>query len=92
MQTYLVTASQLNDFKQELIEEIKLLVRETKKSRESNWIRSAQVCEMLQISKNSLQKLRNNGTIPFTKVDGLIFYNRNHIEQLLLNNSIKKNY
>ncbi|MCX2680662.1 helix-turn-helix domain-containing protein [Galbibacter sp. EGI 63066] len=86
MQTFLITAKQLNHFKQELIEEIKLLVKETRKSRESHWIRSAQVREILQISSSSLQKLRNNGSIPFTKVDGLIFYNRNHIEQLLLNN------
>nr|WP_236638788.1 helix-turn-helix domain-containing protein [Leeuwenhoekiella aestuarii] len=42
----------------------------------------------LQISPGTLQNLRINGTIPFTKVGGIIYYDAQEIQQLMEANRI----
>ena len=47
------------------------------------WLKSSDVRKMLGISSGTLQTLRNNGKIPFTKVGGLIYYDAAEINQIL---------
>jgi len=52
-----------------------------------DWIDNQDVMQSLHISLRTLQTLRTNGTLPYTKVNGKIFYLRKDVEALL-----RKNY
>lgn len=58
-----------------------------KQSTESNeplkTLKSHQVERILGISSGTLQTLRNNGTIPFTKIGGVCYYDEHEIRRLL---------
>jgi hypothetical protein len=55
-------------------------------SKETRWLKSHQVQRQLGISPGTLQNLRINGTIPFTKVGGVIFYSQDHIQAVMQQN------
>lgn len=88
MAANIITSEDLEQFKWELLDNIKeyLDKREGKKTpitEEKVWIKSHQVQRMLGISPGTLQTLRLNGTIPFSKVGGVLFYNKTDILRLL---------
>ncbi len=70
-------------FKQELLSEIRCLLDEQRPKETPKWLRSYQVKEMLNISSGTLQTLRINGTLPFTKMGGSLFYNYADIKKVL---------
>lgn len=79
----IITKEDLQQFKIELLEGIKelLLARPTE---QKLWLRTAEVKELLNISSGTLQNLRINGTLSYTKVGGLLYYNYKDIEKLLM--------
>lgn len=87
MTQILLTAEDLEQFKDELINEVKTLVKEAIKPPASIWIKSAEVRELLKISNSTLCKMRANGSIPCTKVGSIFFYDRNAITNLLRANN-----
>ena len=54
------------------------------------WLDSKKVCEVLSISSRSLQHLRNNGTLSFTRIDKKIFYRKQDVMSLLTTVQKKK--
>lgn len=58
-------------------------------SKKKQWLRSKEVQQMLGISASSLQNLRVNRVIPFSKIGGTIFYNIDDILKLLEDNRIE---
>lgn len=91
MATSIITPDDLEQFKWELLDLIKQqLDKKVDKSipqeQKRVWIKSHQVQRMLGISPGTLQNLRINGTIPYTKVGGVLFYNKEDIEKILENN------
>ena len=48
--------------------------------------------EQLKISPGTLQNLRINGTLPYTKIGGLIYYDSAELEELMENNKIQNKY
>ncbi len=94
MATQIITPEDLQSFKRDLLSDISELLKETviERSREAKpkeekaWIKSHQVQRMLGISPGTLQNLRINGTIPYSKVGGVLFYNKKDIEKILENN------
>jgi hypothetical protein len=65
--------------KQDLIELEERLIDEIRKSigaagEPKRLLKSYQVKNLLKISPGTLQNLRVNGTLPFTKVGGIIYY------------------
>lgn len=91
MATTIITPDDLEQFKWELLGQIKeLLDKKTDKpipeSEKRVWIKSHQVQRMLGISPGTLQNLRINGNIPYTKVGGVLFYNKEDIEKIMENN------
>ena len=44
--------------------------------------------DMLNISPGTLQKFRHNGTLAYTKIGGLIFYEAGQIEKMLSDNLV----
>lgn len=48
---------------------------EQKLPKRKEWLRTKDVCEMLNVSEGTLQQMRINGDIPFTKVStNTLFY------------------
>ncbi|MEQ6168638.1 helix-turn-helix domain-containing protein [Ekhidna sp. MALMAid0563] len=47
------------------------------------WIDGQDVMQSLHISKRTLQTLRDNGTLPYSRVNGKFFYKLSDIEQML---------
>lgn len=67
----------------ELLEEIKKLLGTQSKGTSKQWLKSTEVMELLKISPGTLQNLRVNGTLPYSKIGGLIYYDATEINSLL---------
>ena len=84
-----ITRVDLKIFKMELLSSIKELLNDNEtRMMKKEWLRSTQVMDMLKISMSTLQTLRINGTLPFTKIGGLIFYEAGEIEKVLMENNV----
>lgn len=79
----LVTIDDLQQFKIELLQAIKNMLPETKGQPSKKWLKSYEVKKMLKISTGTLQNLRTNGTIPFTKIGGIIYYDSEDIDRVM---------
>ena len=79
----LVTLGDLQEFKEELLHSIKAIIQNNSSSSVKKWLKSYEVRGLLNISKGTLQTFRANGTIPFTKMGGLIFYDTEEINKVL---------
>lgn len=88
MNVELITREDLDRFKKELFEELSKQSPYTRKKTEQQreWIKSYQVRELLGISAGTLQNLRINGTLPYRKIGGLMYYRYNDIRRLLEGN------
>ena len=91
MAATILTSEDLHDFKTELFDELKKLfgqsAKDTKQDQQTTrWLKSHQVQRMLGISPGTLQNLRINGTIPYTKVGGVIFYSMEDINAIMERN------
>lgn len=87
MPVTILTTDDLYDFKLELLEEIKMLI--TPKPQESKrYLKSSEVMEMLSISPGTLQNLRINGTLPYSKIGGIILYEEREIERVMEENKV----
>lgn len=82
MAVNIITQEDLQNFKIELIAEIKSLFH-IKTTEQKLWLRSAEVKELLKCSSGTLQNLRVNGTLRFSRVGGTLYYNYQDIEKLL---------
>lgn len=79
----LLTIGDLENFKNELFEEIKTLLTESKGQAAKQWLKSSEVRKLLGISPGTLQNLRVNGTLSYTKIGGIVFYKYDEIAKLL---------
>ena len=52
----------------------------------TDWLDNQDVMHYLHISPRTLQYLRTNGTLPYSKINSKLYYRRQDIEQLLANN------
>lgn len=79
-----ITREDLEKFKQELLSELRRpSLRASKQEPQKEWLKSYEVRKLLGISSNTLQSLRLNGTLPFTRVGGLIYYAYEDIRKLM---------
>ena len=84
MKMDIITMEDLRQFKTELLQEMKgIIAQKTESQQNGEWLRSAQVRKMLNISPGTLQNLRINGTLPFRKIGGTMYYSRVQIEKML---------
>lgn len=89
MAVEILTKEDLVKFRTELIEDIKKAVsgqpNEAKK-----WLKSYEVRRMLKISPGTLQNMRINGTLPFTKIGGVMYYAYEDIMKMLEHNKTNR--
>lgn len=83
MATQLITTDDLRELKMELLEEFKKLLNDSEGTKSIKWLRSGEVMELLSISPGTLQNLRINGTIPYTKIGGVLYYDADEINSVL---------
>ncbi len=92
MPTSIITTDDLRDFKMELLEDIKKLLAKHSNGRLKKYLKSSEVMTLLQISPGTLQNLRINGTLPYTKMGGIIFYEVEEIQKVMTANRIHNKF
>ena len=81
----LMTREDLQQFKQELLAELKnMQLGNAQTAQHKQWLKSADVRKMLGISPGTLQNLRINGQLRFSRVGASMYYKREDIEKMLL--------
>ncbi|TRW25967.1 helix-turn-helix domain-containing protein [Flavobacterium zepuense] len=85
MNVELITRDDLERFKKELLEEIRRFQMFPLKRGEEqrSWLKSYEVRKLLGISAGTLQNLRVNGTLPYSKIGGLMYYRYEDIQKLM---------
>jgi hypothetical protein len=78
----LLTKEDLKNFKAELLLEIKSMLNPDE-SKPKKWLKSIEVRNLLDISPGTLQNLRINGTLRFTRIGSIIYYKLEDINTLL---------
>ncbi|EKF55072.1 hypothetical protein I215_09426 [Galbibacter marinus] len=78
----------LQDFKEEMIKEIKKIVSTQTTSEFKRYLKSTEVMSLLQVSSGTLQNLRKNGTLPYTKIGGMIYYDIVDIQNVMDENRV----
>ena len=92
MPTQIITTDDLREFKIELLDDIKELLKISTDLRSKKYLKSAEIMKMLNVSPGTLQTLRINGTIPYTKIGGLIFYDVDEISKVMNENKTHNNF
>ncbi|MBD0831513.1 helix-turn-helix domain-containing protein [Aestuariibaculum sediminum] len=92
MAATIITTDDLYEFKIELLEDLKTLLSNETESRSKKWLKSPEVRELLGISHGTLQNLRINGTIPYSKVGGVLFYDYQDIIKVIEENKIHNKF
>ncbi len=92
MPTQIITTDDLREFKIELLEDIKKILKSTTSTENKKYLKSAEMMKLLKISPGTLQTLRINGTLPYTKIGGIIFYDADEIHKVMKENSIHNNF
>lgn len=87
MAVEIITREDLNEFRNVLLNDLKELIQ-AKAPQTKKWLRSSEVRKLLNISPGTLQNLRINGTLSYTKVGGTMYYDYQDIEQLLNGNKV----
>lgn len=79
----LITLGDLADFKLELLNDLRSFSKEIHNQHSKSWLKSHEVRKLLGISPGTLQSLRDNGTIPFTRLGNVMFYNADDINNMM---------
>lgn len=87
MAVNIITQEDLEQFRNVLLNDLKELIQ-VKAPQTKKWLRSSEVRKLLNISPGTLQNLRINGTLSYTKVGGTMYYDYQDIEQLLNGNKV----
>ena len=84
-----VTKDDLEQFRAQLLNDIRQLISP---SHEANlikpWLKNSEVRKLLNISSNTIQRLRIAGKLPSSKVGGVHYYRYEDIEKLLKGNAV----
>lgn len=77
----LLTKDDLSKIKFEIIQEVKKIIIPVSLEN-PEFLRTSQVKELLGCSESKIETLRKNGTLPFQKVGGSIYYKYSDIKKL----------
>ncbi len=69
------------------VQEVKALLKKERLQEDlPELLRTSEVKRILKLKDSSLATLRHNGTLPFIKIAGTVYYKKNDISQLINNN------
>lgn len=78
-----ITKEDLEQFRQRLLTDIREIVKPVPAETPKPWLKSYEVRRMLGISNGTLQNLRIQRKIRYSKIGGLLFYRHEDILKLL---------
>jgi hypothetical protein len=73
----------LQHFRTQLLEDLKAMFGASPSLVKKEWLKSSEVRKMLGVSHGTLQNLRVNGSLPCSKVGGIISYKYDDLIKLL---------
>lgn len=82
-----ITKKDLLNFCNLMLAEIQEIIGKQKK--QPDWLKSSEVRKLLKISSGTLQNLRINGTLNYTKIGSIIYYASADIDKLLEANKVE---
>jgi hypothetical protein len=85
----IITKEDLQSFRIQLLDDLKQIIAQ-KQPEQKQWLKSPEVRKMLNISPGTLQTLRINGTLRFTKMGSIIYYQAEDIQKALEANMVKQ--
>ncbi|MFX1705749.1 helix-turn-helix domain-containing protein [Chitinophaga sp. CC14] len=86
----IVTKDDLANFKKELLQEIEAMLSRYKPEEPKRWLKTYEVKKMLGLSAGTLQTMRNNGTLKFSMIGNLAYYDYSEIMELMEKRRISK--
>jgi hypothetical protein len=92
MPTKITLTDDLREFKIDLLNELRKMVKEHNDQPVKEWLISNEVCNLLDISSVTLQNWRDNGTLPYTIIGGVISYNYQDIKNILTDNQTNSDF
>ena len=87
MAVEVITHEDLNEFRTLLLKDFKEILQ-LKPDQAKQWLKSSEVRKLLNISPGTLQTLRINKTISYTRIGGIIYYGHQDIEKLMQQNMV----
>ena len=82
-----ITREDLNEFRSLLLNDLKEIIQ-SKPQQTKQWLKSNEVRKLLNISPGTLQNLRINGTLSYTKIGGIIYYAYSDLMKVLEQNKV----
>ena len=79
-----ITREDLNEFRTLLLSDLNEMFN-SKPQQQKQWLKSSEVRKLLKISPGTLQNLRINGTLNFSRVGGIIYYKSDDLQKILNN-------
>ncbi len=84
----IITLKDLENFKIELLNSLSEVIRnEVSGYLSKKWIRAKELQKLTGWSSSSIQTYRANGTLKYSKVGGTVFYDLEHLMNLLETNA-----
>ena len=83
MAQQIVTIEDLQQFRLQLLEDLKVLIQPANNQSQKEWLKSSDVRKMLGISHGTLQNLRIKGVLPYQKLAGIMLYRYEDIARML---------
>ena len=83
-----ITREDLNEFRTLLLSDLNTMFN-SKPQQQKQWLKSSEVRKLLNISPGTLQNLRVNGTITYTKIGGILYYASNDLDKALETNTVE---
>lgn len=82
-----ITREDLNEFRILLLNDLKEIFK-SEPQQAKQWLKSKEVRKLLNISPGTLQTLRINKTLSYTKIGGIIYYAQKDIDKILDENKV----
>ena len=78
-----ITKEDLQEFRMQRINDIRQLIKPSETKLVKPWLKNSEVRKLLNISSNTVQRLRTSGKLRSSKVGGVHYYRYEDIEKLL---------
>ena len=83
-----ISREDLNEFRTLLLSDLNTMFN-SKPQQQKQWLKSNEVRKLLNISSGTLQNLRVNGTLTYTKIGGILYYSSNDLEKVIETNKVE---
>ncbi len=83
MEFEVITKDDLQQFRIQLLNDLRQILEPSKAQLARPWLKHSEVRRLLNISSNTVQRLRVAGKLPSSKIGGIHYYRFEDIEKLL---------